>query len=157
MTPAINAVKKARIEFEIHEYEHAASAPSFGLEAAQQLGLPTQRVFKTLVLQAEDQSLAVAVVPVNGQLNLKQMAKALAQKKVQMADKFRAERVTGYVLGGISPLGQKKSLATVIDCSAQNFDSIFVSAGRRGLEIELAAHSLAQLTHAKFADIARIG
>ena len=157
MTPAINAAKKARIEFRIHEYEHDSAAQSFGQEAAQKLGLPAQRVFKTLVLQADNQSLAIAVVPVDGQLNLKLMAKALAVKKVQMAEKSQAERSTGYVLGGISPLGQKKNLATVIDCSAQKFASIFVSAGRRGLEIELCAQSLAQLTRAKFADIARIG
>ena len=157
MTPAINAARKAGIEFNIHQYEHDASAQSFGQEAAQKLSVPPTQVFKTLLLQADDRSLAVAMVPVNGQLNLKRMAKALGVKKVQMADKSQAERATGYVLGGISPLGQKKRLASVIDASAQNFASIFVSAGRRGLEIELAASSLAQLISAKFADITRIG
>ncbi len=157
MTPAINFAKKAGIDFKVHQYSHDADAPSYGLEAAQKLGLPAQQVFKTLMVQTETQALAVAVVPVQGQLNLKRMARALCVKKVQMADKTLAERSSGYVLGGISPLGQKKSLPTVIDAQAGDFATIFVSAGRRGLEIELSAADLATLTRARFADIAQIG
>ncbi|MGE4553946.1 MAG: Cys-tRNA(Pro) deacylase [Desulfovibrionaceae bacterium] len=154
MTPAINAAKQARIPYTVHEYEHDPAARSYGEEAAEKTGIPPARVFKTLVADVGGRDLVVAVVPVSGQLDLKALAKALGVKKAAMADPRAVERSTGYVLGGVSPLGQKKRLATVIDASAQDFETMFVSAGRRGLEIELAPADLARLTGAAFAPIA---
>lgn len=155
MTPAINAAKKAGIAFRIHEYEHDPAAASYGLEAADKLGVAPERVFKTLVAQLDDGRLAVAIVPVATSLNLKLLASALGAKRGEMADMSKAERATGYVAGGISPLGQKKKLAMVIDASASRWETIFVSAGRRGLEIELAASDLVAMTGALVGDIAR--
>lgn len=153
MTPAVNLVKQLKLDFKVHEYSHDPAANSYGLEAAEKLGVAAERVFKTLVVQDEQDKLAVAVIPVEHLLNLKKIAKALGVKKAQMADPKLVERTTGYVLGGVSPLGQKKRLPTVIDASAQSFDSIFFSGGRRGLEIELNPAILAQLLNAKFADL----
>jgi len=155
MTPGINAAKEAKIEFRVHEYEHDPAAESYGGEAAEKLGVSEDRVFKTLVVDFGVKDLAVAVLPVSTMLNLKQMAKALGVKKATMADAADVERSTGYVLGGVSPLGQKKRLKTVIDASAREFETIHVSAGRRGLEIELGPNDLAKLTNAVFADIGR--
>ena len=152
MTPAINAAKKAGIHFRVKEYEHSPAAESFGLEAAEKLGLSPDQVFKTLVV-TDGKKLYVGVLPVSNQLNLKLMAKALGLKRVTMADKQKVAVSTGYVLGGVSPIGQKKSLPTIIDSSAQTLASINVSAGRRGLEIELSARDLQRLTNATFADI----
>ncbi|MEZ7195137.1 Cys-tRNA(Pro) deacylase [Pseudodesulfovibrio karagichevae] len=154
MTPAINAAKKAKINYTVHEYEHDPAAPSFGVEAAEKLGVPPERVFKTLVVDAGG-GLAVAVVPVLLMLDLKAVAKALKAKKAAMADVKVVERTTGYVVGGVSPLGQKKLLPTVIDESALDCGTMFVSGGRRGLDIELAPADLAALTRASFAPIAR--
>ncbi|OIQ52251.1 Cys-tRNA(Pro)/Cys-tRNA(Cys) deacylase YbaK [Pseudodesulfovibrio hydrargyri] len=154
MTPAINAAKKAKIKYTVHEYDHDPAAPSFGVEAAEKLGVPPGRVFKTLVVDAGG-TLAVAVVPVLLKLDLKAMAKAVGAKKAAMAEVKVVERTTGYVVGGVSPLGQKKRLPTVLDASAQGLDSLFVSGGRRGLDIELAPADLAALTRASFAAIAR--
>ena len=137
----------------VHAYEHDAGSPSYGLEAADKLQVPAARVFKTLVVGLEGVELAVAVVPVNKQLSLKSLARALGAKKAAMADPQAVERSTGYVLGGVSPLGQKKSLRTVIDQSAETFATIFVSAGRRGLEIELSPQDLCRLLDARFASI----
>jgi Cys-tRNA(Pro)/Cys-tRNA(Cys) deacylase len=155
MTPAVNAAKQAGINFQIHTYEHDAKHPSYGLEAAEKLALPPQRVFKTLVLQLEGRELAVAVVPVSCQLDLKAYAKAANVKKVAMADAKLVERSTGYVVGGVSPLGQKRRLLTLIDHCALDFPTLYVSAGRRGLEIELAADDLQRLLGARFAHIAK--
>ncbi|WP_338667608.1 Cys-tRNA(Pro) deacylase [Pseudodesulfovibrio methanolicus] len=154
MTPAINAAKKAKIKYTVHEYDHDPAAPSFGVEAAEKLGVPPERVFKTLVVDAGG-SLAVAVVPVLLKLDLKAMAKALKAKKAAMADVKVVERTTGYVVGGVSPLGQKKRLPTVVDASAEGLGTLFVSGGRRGLDIELAPADLAALTRASFAPVAR--
>lgn len=156
MTPAIAVAKQAGIAFRIHEYQHDPTAPSYGLEAAQALGLDPRRVFKTLVtvLDANPKHLAVALVPVAQQLNLKALATAFAVKKAAMAEAKNAERATGYLVGGISPLGHKKRLPMLIDRRAADFPSIFVSAGRRGLEIELAPTDLLRLTGAGFADLA---
>ncbi|MEJ2610754.1 MAG: Cys-tRNA(Pro) deacylase [Candidatus Thiodiazotropha sp.] len=153
MTPAVDVAKKAGITFTTHAYEHDPQHPSFGEEAAEKLGLQAQRVFKTLVVSIDGKGLAVGVVPVSSKLDLKAMAKALKVKKVAMADAKAVERSSGYVLGGVSPLGQKRLLPTVIDLSAQDFSSIYVSAGRRGLEIELNALDLVQLLSASLAEI----
>lgn len=155
MTPAITIAKKARIDFRIHEYEHDSDAEAYGEEAAAKLGIDSDRVFKTLVVAADGNSLAVAVVPVSHQLDLKRFAKALGAKKAAMADKTDVERVTGYVLGGVSPLGQKKRLLTLIDASAESLPTLFVSAGRRGLQLELAPGDLCALTRGRFASIGR--
>lgn len=156
MTPAIDTAKAAKIEYKVHQYQHDPGA-AYGLEAAEKLGLAPQSVFKTLMLETDKgpNALAVAVIPVAATLDLKAAAKALKQKKVAMADPQIAQRLTGYLLGGISPLGQKRRFATLIDDSAQSLQTVYVSAGRRGLEIELAATSLAQLTGAQFAPIAK--
>ncbi len=155
MTPAINLAKKKGIEHRIHQYEHDPSCQAYGLEAVEKLSLPAEQVFKTLLvdLSGGKAGLAVAVIPVAQSLNMKRVAKALGAKKADMANPDDAQRVTGYLLGGISPLGQKKALPTVIDDSAQQFDSIYVSAGRRGLEIELAPADLVNLTRGHFAAI----
>lgn len=155
MTPAINTAQKAGIVFQTHQYEHDPSAEAYGEEAAEKLGVPGERVFKTLVVAVSGRELAVAIVPVPCQLDLKVFAKAVGAKKVRMASPDDVERSTGYVLGGVSPLGQKKALPTVIDRSAEGLLSMFVSGGRRGLEIELSPQDLCRLTRGRFADIAR--
>lgn len=155
MTPAIDLLKKHRAEHRVHSYSHDPKAASYGLEAAEKLDLQPERVFKTLLAASEKGELLVAVVPVAGSLDLKALALAAKVKKVEMADPAAAQRSTGYLLGGISPLGQKKALRTFIDVSAEQYPSIFVSAGRRGLEVELAAEVLAQLTRATFAALGR--
>ncbi|HNA29225.1 MAG TPA: Cys-tRNA(Pro) deacylase [Thiobacillaceae bacterium] len=156
MTPAIHAAKRAALTFQVHAYVHDPRATAYGEEAATALGLPPERVFKTLVVSLEGSGLAVAVVPVSGLLDMKRCAAALGAKKCEMADKGDAERATGYVPGGISPLGQKRRLRTLIDASARAFPTLYVSAGRRGLEIELAPEDLARLTGGTFADISRL-
>ena len=153
MTPAIDLARKAGIAHQVHEYGHDPKSDSYGTEAAEKLGLDPDRVFKTLVVETDNGELVVGIVPVSATLNLKRLARAIKAKKVTMADKQKVQRTTGYVLGGVSPLGQKKALTTVIDGSAQGFDTIYVSAGRRGLEIELSADSLRQLTRGTMADI----
>ena len=155
MTPAIDLLKKHKAAHRVHSYSHDPKAASYGLEAAEKLDLEPARVFKTLLAASEKGELLVAVVPVAGSLDLKALAQAAGAKKADMADPAAAQRATGYLLGGISPLGQKKRLRTFIDESAQQYPSIFVSAGRRGLEVELAAEVLAQLTQAQFAAIGR--
>jgi len=157
MTPAINTAKKAKVTYQVHEYEHDPSAESYGDEAAQALGLDPAQVFKTLLvaINGDNKKLAVGVVPVSGQLDLKAMASALKAKKVTMANPQDAERATGYVVGGISPLGQKKRLPLILDETADNFTSICMSAGRRGLEIEMSAQDLLKLTSGKMAAIGR--
>lgn len=153
MTPAVNLAKKLKLNYQLHEYTHDADAESYGQEAADKLAVAPERVFKTLLVVDDNDKLAVAIVPVCAKLNLKKVARALGSKKVQMAEPKVVERTTGYVIGGVSPLGQKKRLTTVIDDSAQSQASIYVSGGRRGLEIELPASQLAQALTAKFADI----
>ncbi|QXI34746.1 MULTISPECIES: Cys-tRNA(Pro) deacylase [Pseudomonas] len=155
MTPALDLLKKVRAEHRVHSYEHDPKSASYGLEAAEKLGLDAQQVFKTLLASSEKGELLVAVVPVIGTLDLKALAHAAGVKKCEMADPAAAQRATGYLVGGISPLGQKKRLRTFIDESAQNFTTIHVSAGRRGLEVELAAAVLAQHTQGAFAAIGK--
>jgi Cys-tRNA(Pro)/Cys-tRNA(Cys) deacylase len=148
-TPAIDAATRGGIAFALHEYEHDPRAGSFGLEAAEKLGLDPARVYKTLVADV-DGTLTVAVLPVGAQLDLWALGKRAA-----MADARAAERATGYVAGGISPLGQRRALPTVVDESALAFASIHVSAGRRGLELELAPEDLVRLTGARVARVTR--
>ena len=153
MTPAINTAIKARITYTVHEYDHDPSETSYGLEAANKLNIAAGRVFKTLVVNIGAKELAVAIVPVSSMLNMKRVAKVMGVKKVNMAEVPDVERSTGYVLGGVSPLGQKKKLKTVIDSSALEYATVFISAGRRGLEIELTPHDLQSLTRASLANI----
>lgn len=153
MTPAINAAKKAGIGYTVHKYDHDPAADSYGREASEKLGLDPERVFKTLVVSVDAGHLVVAVLPVSTMLSMKLVAHAVGGKKAAMADSDKVQRSSGYVLGGVSPLGQKRPLQTVIDSSARQFDTVFVSAGRRGLEIELAPGDLARLTGGQFADL----
>lgn len=153
MTPGILAAQRARVAFTVHEYEHDPAAESYGNEAVEKTGANPDQVFKTLVVSLDGKNLAVAVVPVSAMLSLKLIARAAGAKKAAMADKQLVQRTTGYVLGGVSPLGQKKRLKTFIDDSARNFATLFVSAGKRGLEIELAPEDLATLTGATFAPL----
>lgn len=153
MTPGINVAKKAKINYRIHEYSHDPASESYGSEAAEKLGVPEERVFKTLVVSLDNRELAVGVIPVSSMLSMKLIAKAAGAKKAGMAAAADVERSTGYVLGGVSPLGQKKRLRTIIDASAESFATIYVSAGRRGLEIELSPKDLRNLTNGSFADI----
>lgn len=153
MTPGIDVAKKAKIAHKIHEYSHDPASESYGLEAAGKLGVPEARVFKTLVVSLDGQALAVGVVPVSSMLNMKLIAKAAGAKKASMAEKIEVERATGYVLGGVCPLGQKKRLKTYIDSSAASYPTIFVSAGRRGLEIELSPNDLRALTNGVYAEL----
>lgn len=146
MTPAIEAARNAGIRHAVHEYAHDPGGESYGFEAAHKLGLDEGCVFKTLVVVHEGTELAVGIVPVSSMLSMKRMARALGTKKVAMADTAAVERSTGYVPGGISPLGQRKKLRTVLDVSAMEYETIYVSAGRRGLEIELAPRDLLALT-----------
>lgn len=150
MTPGILAARKAKVSHTVHEYQHDPAAESYGTEAAEKMGVDPDRVFKTLVVNIDGKALAVAVLPVTHLLSLKLIARAAGAKKAAMADKLDVQRSTGYVLGGVSPLGQKKPLPTYIDASAQQFDTVFVSAGKRGLEIELAPADLAGLTKGQF-------
>lgn len=153
-TPATVALSKLGIVFEVCSYEHDPAVTDFGKEAAEALGVPGERVFKTLLVDAEG-SLAVGIVPVTGLLDLKAFAAALGVRRVAMADPTLAERKTGYVVGGISPIGQRTRLRTVLDASALNFDTVLVSGGRRGFDIELAPNDLLRATGGSTASIAR--
>lgn len=153
-TPATAALARLGLPFRTHTYSHDPAAPSFGLEAAEATGVPAQRIFKTLLVDT-GRALAVGVVPVSGSLDLKAIATAVGAKKAVMADPAAAQRSTGYVVGGISPIGQRKQLPTVIDDSALTFETVFVSGGRRGFEIELTAADLAVATGGRFAPIGR--
>lgn len=155
MTPAINLAKKKKTTHTVHQYDHDPRHESYGMEAVEALGQDPATVFKTLLfaINGEPKNLAVAVIPVAEKLNLKLAAKAAGGKKADMADKDIAQKTTGYVLGGISPLGQKKALPTFIHSSAESLEAMCVSAGKRGLEIELAPTDLAALTRAKFVNL----
>ena len=153
-TPATVALTEAGVAFSQHVYEHDPVATSYGLEAAEVLGLPAEQVFKTLVVDT-GAGLAVGVVPVAGLLDLKAMAAVLGVKKVSMADPAAAQRSSGYVLGGISPVGQKRPLPTVVDESAELFETVYVTGGRRGLDLGLSPIDLVRVTGAVVADIAR--
>jgi len=144
-TPATALLKKQKVTHRVHEYRHDPRAESYGGEAVAALGIAPERCFKTLVAEV-DGALVVGVVPVNGSLDLKALAAAVGGKRAAMADPAAAERATGYVRGGISPLGQRKRLPVVLDATAQDHETVYVSAGRRGLEVELAPADLLRLT-----------
>jgi Cys-tRNA(Pro)/Cys-tRNA(Cys) deacylase len=153
-TPATVALERAGIAFTRHAYEHDPGAASYGLEAADALGLDPAAVFKTLLADV-DRRLVVGIVPVTGQLDLKALATAVGGKRAAMADPAAAERTTGYVVGGISPIGQKKRLVTVLDSSALGLAAIYVSGGKRGLDLGLAPRDLVRLLDAQVAPIGR--
>lgn len=155
MTPAIRLLKKQKIIHQVYEYHHDPRQTHYGLEAANALGIEPHRIFKTLLFCLNDQerNLAVAIIPVDKRLNLKQAAKAAGAKKAEMANPELAQKITGYVLGGISPLGQKKLLPTFIHASAQELESVWVSGGKRGLDIALSPSNLAELTRAHFVSL----
>ena len=155
-TPATTALSRAGVSFTMHRYQHDPAAPSHGLEAAEAIGVQADQVFKTLLADV-DGRLVVAVVPVVGSLDLKALATATGGKRAAMAASAAAERATGYVVGGISPLGQRRRLPTVVDASAIEFGIVYVSAGRRGLDIGLAPADLIRLTGATTARIGRQG
>lgn len=153
MTPAIAQLNKLSLPFQLHQYQHDANCKSFGLEAVEKLNVAEECVFKTLVVDVDNSYLAVAIIPVALSLSLKKIAKALSAKKVKMADVIRVQNSTGYVLGGVSPLGQKKPLKTLLDSSATVLETLYISGGKRGLEIELAPNSLLKALDAELFDI----
>lgn len=152
MTPAIRLLQKQKIAHSVHEYHHDPDNTNFGLEASKKLGLSPDSVFKTLLV-TDGKAYFVAILPVCHLLNLKKMATAVGVKKLVMANPADAERLTGYIVGGISPIGQKKHLTTVIHSSAQTLDKMYASGGKRGLDIGVAPHDLANLLTAQFFDI----
>jgi Cys-tRNA(Pro)/Cys-tRNA(Cys) deacylase len=157
MTPAIQAAKRAKISYSVHEYRHHPHAESYGKEAAEALRVHPGRVFKTLLicLHGANNEFGIGVVPVEKRLDLKTFAAACKSKKATMAEPKVAARITGYIIGGISPLGQRKRRETIIDASALEHETIYVSAGRRGLEMQLNPLDLQRLCNAKIANIKR--
>lgn len=153
MTPAINLLKKNKCDFKIHKYEHDTDCTNFGDEAVEKLGLDANQVYKTLLVELTPKELVVCVLPVANQLSLKEVATIFSVKKAEMASKDEAQKVTGYLLGGISPLGQKKLLRTVLDESTKSFETIFISGGKRGLDIEVKPKDLEVLLKAKIGKI----
>jgi Cys-tRNA(Pro)/Cys-tRNA(Cys) deacylase len=153
-TPATTLLTRLGVPYDVHPYDHDPAAPSYGLEAAEALGVPPAHVFKTLLVRA-DAGPALGVVPVDRQLDLKALAAALGVKKVAMATPAEAERLTGYVVGGISPVGQRRALRTVVDDSVLGLERVYVSGGRRGLDLSLAPLDLVAVTRATTTAIAR--
>lgn len=153
MTPAVKLLQQQKIAHIVREYDHDPQAESYGREAAEKLGVPEAQVFKTLVVLLDGKELVVGVIPVSAMMSMKAIAKAAGGKKADMALPKDVERTTGYVLGGVSPLGQRKKLRTVIDSAALAFATIYISGGRRGLDIELAPGDLGKVLNASFAEI----
>lgn len=153
MTPAINLLKKYKCDFKIHKYEHDPACTNFGDEAVEKLALDANQVYKTLLIELSPKELVVCVLPVSNTLSLKDVAIHFDVKKAQMAQKDEAQKVTGYLLGGISPLGQKKLLRTILDESVRKFERIFISGGKRGLDIEVKVKDLETILKAKVAKV----
>ncbi len=149
MTPAIELLKKNKCDFKVHKYEHDPACTDFGNEAVEKLGLDARQVYKTLLVELSPKELVVCVLPVSNQLSLKEVATSFGVKKAVMANKDEAQKITGYLLGGISPLGQKKLLKTVLDKSVDDFETIFISGGKRGLDIEVKPNDLEKLLKSK--------
>lgn len=154
MTPAILFLEKQKASFDVFEYLHDPNNQSFASEASEKLGIAPEKVFKTLVVEVDAHHFVVAIVPSDKQLSMKKLAKAASGKKAVMADAKKVERMSGYILGGVSPFGQKKKLMTVLDISASNFDIIYVSGGRRGVELAISPNAIEQLLSASVQDIA---
>jgi len=152
MTPCIKLLKKKKIPYTLHKYNHNTGTQNYGEEVVGKLGLDAKSVFKTLVVLADD-TLVVAIVPVSSMLNMKLCAKAMGAKKAKMAEASVVEKSTGYILGGVSPIGQKKRLTTLIDSSANLLDTLYVSAGKRGLEVALKPNDLLMITEGKFVNL----
>lgn len=154
-TPALTAAARAGVRVVTHEYEVSRMVPDYGVAVAEAIGQDADRVFKTLVVEVDGDRLVVGAVPVTARLDLKALAAATGGRRAEMADPAKAERATGYVVGGISPLGQRKELPTVIDETVDLFDTVFVSGGKRGLQIEIAPADLILLTRAQLAPLTR--
>lgn len=153
MTPAINELKKNKIPFTIHKYKHDPKVDNYGLEAASKLGLDESKVFKTLMSVLNTGELVVCIIPVNKSLNLKEVANSFKVKSALMANKDEAQKVTGYLLGGISAFGQKKKHKTLLDISAKTYETIYISAGRRGLDIEINSNDIINTLNANYEKI----
>jgi Cys-tRNA(Pro)/Cys-tRNA(Cys) deacylase len=153
MTPAVLFLEKQKVSFELLEYSHDDNTQNFANEASQKLGLLPETVFKTLVIAVDTCKFIVAIVPSDKQLSMKKLAKAVSGKRAAMAEAKKVQSMSGYVLGGVSPFGQKKGLTTLLDISASNFDTIYVSGGRRGLEIAISPHFIEQFLNAAVTDI----
>jgi Cys-tRNA(Pro)/Cys-tRNA(Cys) deacylase len=156
MTPAVVTLKQHNAQYIIHQYEHDVTNQHYGLEAAEKLGVNVDIVFKTLIVSIDNNQLVVAILPVSSMLNMKLIAKAHGGKKAVMALPIQVERTTGYVLGGVSPLGQKKQLTTYIDSSIDTFTTVYVSGGKRGVELELSPDVLQSLTQATLVNLCQL-
>lgn len=153
MTPAINELKKNKISFNIHKYKHDPKVLNYGLEAATKLNIDAKIVFKTLLAQLNPKEIVVCVIPVNKSLNLKEVASFFKVKSANMADKDEAQKVTGYLLGGISAFGQKKKHRTLLDLSAKEYNTIYISGGKRGLDLELSPNDIIKVLNSDYKDI----
>ncbi|MBO1254574.1 Cys-tRNA(Pro) deacylase [Alteromonas sp. 5E99-2] len=153
MTPAVSILNKNNIRYQLHEYDHDTTSDSYGKEASEKMNVAAEAIFKTLVVKLNNSELVVNVIPVTSQLSMKAVAKAHNAKKATMADKVEVQGSTGYVVGGISPIGLKKALRVLIDDSALSHSSIFISGGRRGLEIELSPLDLKQIVKGEFTNL----